>query len=340
MNQGTTLINAEELFGNFSDPGEFQDCRDGFEVKWEWPEEIGNGFISMIKLRPGLMLGIGDFRLIEDIAVSFEQKYHSVAFGFGVSGSMRCTVNSEEGQKGFWGYKPGHSVMGYQPEWQQGIVKYSVGTQVCYVGIWIDSLLLNTFMDGQHNHIPIGMRDIVNGAEEQYYYQTSIMTPSVNMAIQQILDCPYRSPLKRLYLESKALELITHSMAQFIAPEAALKKNSVLRPQDIERVHHAKKLVGRDFQNPPKLLDLAKAVGLPHPKLNFFFRELYGTTVFGYLREMRLNKAKSLLDEGRMNVAEVAYAVGYSSLSHFAKSFKYYHGAAPGNYLREVSHRW
>jgi transcriptional regulator GlxA family with amidase domain len=55
---------------------------------------------------------------------------------------------------------------------------------------------------------------------------------------------------------------------------------------------------------------------------------------------MRLNKAKALLDDGIMNVTEVAYAVGYSSLSHFAKSFKDYHGAAPGNYLREVSHRW
>jgi AraC-like DNA-binding protein len=160
------------------------------------------------------------------------------------------------------------------------------------------------------------------------------------MAIQQILDCPYQSPLKRLYLESKALELITHSMAQFIALEAALKKNFVLRPQDIESVHHAKKLVGRDFQNPPKLLDLARAVGLPHPKLNFCFREVYGTTVFGYLREMRLNKAKSLLDDGRMNVTEAAYSVGYSSLSHFAMAFKDHFGTAPGNYLRKVSHRW
>ena len=339
MNQGTTLINWEELFGSFYDSGEFQDSKDGFELSWEWPEEIGNGFMSMIKLRPGLMLGIGDFLLIEDIAISYDQKYSPIALGFSVSGSMSYTVNSEEAQKGRWSYKPGHIVMGYLSEWQ-GIVKPPVKTQVCYVSIWIDPLLLNTFMEGQHNHIPIGMRDIVNGAEDQYYYQTSIMTPSINMAIQQILDCPYRSPLKRLYLESKALELITHSMAQFIAPEAALKKNFVLRPQDIERVHHAKKLVGLDFQNPPKLLDLAKAVGLPHPKLNFCFREVYGTTVFGYLREMRLNKAKSLLDEGRMNVAEVAYAVGYSSLSHFAKSFKDYHGAAPGNYLREVSHRW
>lgn len=113
-----------------------------------------------------------------------------------------------------------------------------------------------------------------------------------------------------------------------------------MRPHDIERVHHARELVSRNFQNSPKLLDLARAVGLPHPKLNFCFREVYGTTIFGYLREMRLNKAKSLLDEGRMNVTEVAYEVGYSSLSHFAKAFREYNGAAPGNYLRKVSQKW
>lgn len=333
MNQGTTLINGEEIFGSFYDPGEFQDSKDGFEVKWEWPEEIGNGFISMIKLRPGLMLGIGDFRLIEDIAVSFEQKYHSVAFGFGVSGSMRCTVNSEEGQKGFWGYKPGHSVMGYHPECQQGIVKYSVGTQVCYVGIWIDSLLLNTFMDGQHNHIPIGMRDIVNGAEEQYYYQASIMTPSVNMAIHQIINCPYQSSLKRLYLESKALELITYSMAQFVSPEATLKKDSVFQADDVERIHEARNVLMRDLENPPSLLGLASQVGVNKNKLNQGFWKIFGTSVFDHLRILRLERARELLESRQKNVTEVAFDVGYTHRENFTRAFKKHFGTTPKDHL-------
>ncbi|MCG8335964.1 MAG: helix-turn-helix domain-containing protein [Proteobacteria bacterium] len=41
-----------------------------------------------------------------------------------------------------------------------------------------------------------------------------------------------------------------------------------------------------------------------------------------------------------MNVTEVANAVGYSSLSHFAKSFKACYGAAPGSYLRTVPAKW
>jgi AraC family transcriptional activator of pyochelin receptor len=79
-------------------------------------------------------------------------------------------------------------------------------------------------------------------------------------------------------------------------------------------------------------------VGLSHPKLNYGFREIYGSTIFGYLRELRLNKAKALLDDGTMNVTEVAYEVGYSSLSYFTKAFRDYFGTAPGSYLRSTHH--
>ncbi|MGD9211409.1 MAG: AraC family transcriptional regulator [Desulfobacteraceae bacterium] len=150
----------------------------------------------------------------------------------------------------------------------------------------------------------------------------------------------YQCSLKHLYFESKTLELIAHSALLFIIPNTNYKGKGALRPYEIERVQRARELVGRYFQNPPKLVDLARIVGLPHPKLNFCFREVYGTTIFDYLREMRLDKAKSLLEEGHMNVTEVAYEVGYSSLSHFAKAYKNYHGIAPGNYLREIFHKW
>jgi len=135
------------------------------------------------------------------------------------------------------------------------------------------------------------------------------------------------------------LTMIAYKLKQSLSNNKKTQKTFILRPDDVERTRHAEELVRRNLENPPRLLELAGIVGLPHPKLNFCFRELYGTTVFGYLREMRLNKAKSLLDEGKMNVTEAAYTVGYSSLSHFAGSFKNHFGTAPGNYLREVSQR-
>ena len=75
----------------------------------------------------------------------------------------------------------------------------------------------------------------------------------------------------------------------------------------------------------PGLFDLAKLAGMSHCKLNRRFKELFGNTVFGCLREMRLEKARQLLTAGDMNVTEISYAVGYSCLSHFSKALKKYH---------------
>ena len=166
MHQGTTIINAEELFGNFSDPGEFKDCCDGFEKYWEWPEEIGNGFMHIIKLRPGLILRIWNYRLTEDIALSFKFKYSPIILGFSVSGNVSHTVNYGEGQKDFRHFKHGLSVITYLPECQ-GVAKYRAGIPVRGVCLYIDPLLLNTFMGGQLDQIPIGMRSIVNSADEK-----------------------------------------------------------------------------------------------------------------------------------------------------------------------------
>jgi AraC-like DNA-binding protein len=227
--------------------------------------------------------------------------------------------------------------MSYLPGWR-AVAEYPARTPVCTVDIYIEPLLLNTFIERQHDQIPTGMRDILNGANEKHYYHASITTPPANMAIHQMLNCPYQCPLKRLYLESKALELISHNLAQFVSPLSTLKNPSALRPDDIERIHYAREILCRDLENPPTLFRLARLVGLTHTKLNRGFREIYGTTVFGYLRKIRLERAKLLLEEQRMNVTEVAFTVGYNSLPSFSTAFSKHFGLKPMTCIKNSPH--
>ena len=88
MNQETTIINSDELFGNFSDLSEFQNMEDGFERNWKWPDWLGNGFMYMIKFRPGLMLGIGNYQLWDHLTVNFEIKRLPCILSFCLSGSV------------------------------------------------------------------------------------------------------------------------------------------------------------------------------------------------------------------------------------------------------------
>ena len=109
MQQGTAVINAEEVFGDFSNLSESQSTEDVFEKNWDWPGEIGNGFMSIIALRSGISLEIGDYRLFDaQTSIAYELT-PSVCFGFSISGSTKYSFNDGNDKDEFWGYKQGYS---------------------------------------------------------------------------------------------------------------------------------------------------------------------------------------------------------------------------------------
>jgi AraC-like DNA-binding protein len=87
------------------------------------------------------------------------------------------------------------------------------------------------------------------------------------------------------------------------------------------------------------LPDLARAVGTNEYTLKLGFRELYQTTVFGYLREKRMERARDLFEQGNTNVTEVALEVGYSNTSHFATAFRRQFGMNPKAFVRDLQSR-
>jgi AraC-like DNA-binding protein len=329
----STVIHAEELFGHFSDLSDSGNTKDSFENCWEWPKEIGNGSISNIMLRPGILLEIGNFRLRENVAISFKQTHHSVALVFGISGSMKRALDPDKGQHEYWNCRQGQSVMGYLPKHQQSVIEPSAGSQAYFVTIALDPLLLKTLIDEHHDQMPTCLLDIVNGDEAQYFHRTSMMPPAVNAAIHQIISCPYRASLKRLFLEGKVLELISYSMAQLASSADPLQKKAGLQPDDMERVLEARNILVRNLENPPSLSELARRVGTNKTTLNKGFRQIFGNSVFEYLRIRRLEKAKELLDSREMNVGEAASRVGYTHQSSFARAFKNHFGTIPTGHL-------
>lgn len=61
-------------------------------------------------------------------------------------------------------------------------------------------------------------------------------------------------------------------------------------------------------------------------------KALTNMSVQDFIRTVRLNKAAQLLREGRLQVGEIAYAVGYSDRKYFSKEFKKQYGKAPSDF--------
>ncbi|MFY9424306.1 MAG: helix-turn-helix transcriptional regulator, partial [Bacillota bacterium] len=80
---------------------------------------------------------------------------------------------------------------------------------------------------------------------------------------------------------------------------------------------------------------VAEAVHVSPFYLSHLFRDELGTTFVSYLTEVRLDKAKKLLKDTQLTIAEIAEKVGYSDASYFSRVFKKHVKVTPGRFRRE-----
>ena len=104
------------------------------------------------------------------------------------------------------------------------------------------------------------------------------------------------------------------------------KTNSFISKIDREKIIAAKEYLDKDISKSPSLFELAKSVGLNEFKLKTGFKEVFDTTVYGYLRNERMEYAKIFLDQGNTSVSEVSSLVGYFNVSYFAGLFRKKYG--------------
>ena len=336
MNQKIS-IEHKETFDDFQKKGGGQNRGDSFETFVELPEEIGRGSRQEVEVRPGVKLLLEDYQIKENLVVNVVKvkgKSSPLEFCFCVSGNIKCRA---QGIKDDFGIDTGQCNLSFLPS-PRGTIKYKAGQRMVFVTIRTEPQVFGAFLDGRSDRIPVDLRDIAEGIEK-FYYQAGNVTASMKMVIHQILNCPYSGSIKRLYFETKAMELIVHQLAELAAGEKKHSKVCALRSGDMERIHEARDILVGNMQNPPSLLGLAKQAGLNDYKLKIGFNQVFGTTVFGYLRQCRMESARLLFEETEMNVAEVSSTIGYSNPSHFAAAFKKQFGVKPRSYLAETKRR-
>ncbi len=121
---------------------------------------------------------------------------------------------------------------------------------------------------------------------------------------------------------------------------AGARQKSVLQPADIELLLQAGRILTENLASPPSLLCLSKASGLNSFKLKNGFKEVFGTTVYGFLTAKRMEKARDMLSSGKYSVSDAAWDLGYTNVSHFIELFRRQYGITPGKFLSELRSRF
>lgn len=154
------------------------------------------------------------------------------------------------------------------------------------------------------------------------------ITPGLQKAIHEILHNPFSNGLKKMFLLSKSIEIL---VLQAEAYDKASQNAELYckRKDDIERIMYARDYLVQHIDMPPTLSELARKTGINEYKLKRGFKEVFQTTVFGYLANYRLDAASEALRDNHKSISEIAYELGYSSPQHFSNAFKKKFGVSP-----------
>lgn len=96
----------------------------------------------------------------------------------------------------------------------------------------------------------------------------------------------------------------------------------------------AKQLIDNFFAAKQELDQEIKSLGVTRHRMIRIFKEQYGVTPSEYMNELRIEEAKSRLAETDESIIDIAYSVGFNSLSAFYRLFRKMSGVSPANYRK------
>lgn len=154
---------------------------------------------------------------------------------------------------------------------------------------------------------------------------TANTTPFMQKLIREVKQCEEVGAVRNLMIQSKILELLALQIEQF----RGVGQTESISAADAEKLHQLKNFLDTHFLEEHSLAGLSRMCLLNEFKVKKGFKELFGTTVFGYLRKMRMDYAEQQLLDSSRSVEEVSDLLGYEHAQHFSTAFKKCRGINP-----------
>lgn len=159
---------------------------------------------------------------------------------------------------------------------------------------------------------------------------------------RQVLDLllrqTYAGSLENLMLSAQSQLLLLYTLDCLNGKQVDMLSCKFLNNDaDREKILMAREILLQQIGEPITIRQLSRKVAMNECYLKKGFKEMFGTTIFDFFQEQRMQHARYLLYEKGLNVTEVASLLGYSSISHFSTAFKRHTGLKPCELLLRAS---
>jgi AraC family transcriptional activator of pyochelin receptor len=292
---------------------------DPHEQITSYPEGLGSGYSRNISLRNGIHLTLHEFTYRKDVKFRIPAGHEDC---LELIFNMADPYQRADGVQIPTGH---HYLMNHQDH--DSILMMEVAHHPRRaVDVHLSPAFWQFLVEEHGGQLHPEWRYLSSGIPGPLFSPPQSTTLAMQQVLRQIWRCPFDGVTRRLFLEGKSLELLALQL------EGLIQRDQTLTEVRHEPIHLAREILEERLTNPPSLIELAHLVGLNDFALKKGFREVLGTTVFGYVHQRRMEQAQQMLGSPHISVWQVAIAVGYANTSTFSKAFRKHFGITPKKY--------
>ena len=326
MTDKIIINSSKDYFNMFVEEYGFTEENLGCEKKLKLNPEYGVGYISRYDYDNGLGISVYDITPIKNIRFNYKMNMAVFETTFVDMGEI---IHFEKGL-GVTMLKLNQFAVFMKNE-AEGWIECGAGQTVKIICASAKRCFLEGFTVSDNNSIA-GFKQLNDKAIE-HLMEPCVIYPKLKIPFIQIKNCRLKGINKLIFLQGKAMEIISAAIENEIEIEKQNCSENLFKKSEIQKIKLVKNIIIDNLSEPLSIDELSKRVGLNTFKLKTGFKCVYGKTIFQFLKDVRLEKARELLLKNKeINIIDIVNEVGYSNAGHFAKAFREKYGLNPRDF--------
>lgn len=296
---------------------------------------IGQGSIASFDIMPGLSVLTYDIRFKDEVVFEeAESNWHTVHFIYCLEGYWFHKFNDEEGTV---------KISNMQNIVIQGLpgksnfirIPPNVNLKFSIISITANHLVKNPSPRAEYLTQTLKeVLEIVDDGETYKYFG------EINMSIAEhakfLIHNNGFDTVGRLIAEASILKTLASQLQSLQESKESPYRTSILTVEELEKLVGLNGFISKNMSRKITISELALESGLSPKKIQAGMRHLYGESVNVFLKNVKLEYAKDLLENTDRSISEVSYDIGINSRSYFSKIFKERFGILPIDLSKKV----
>lgn len=298
-------------------------CRDEFCSVYQMKNETGDGTSTFYEVFPGIGVMYNDYHM-----ASCPPRKHENTHSISIHHCREGRIEGEVGNDAYLYLASGDFMM----ESSNTENKQCYFPLSHYHGITI-TISVPEAMEGMGVSFSDFSIDLAQ-LEHLFGLQSRPFIMRGDSVIDHIISELYQVPeaIRLEYLRIKVLELFIS--LKTVDPSIVSENRPCFYKTQVEKVKAIMAFMTSMPQHRFTIEDLSSKYDISVSALKQCFKGVYGTAIYTYMRNYRMDIAASLLTQTDESITEIAGKVGYVNISKFSEAFKKIKGKAPLEYRK------